>query len=518
MNPNHQTFIKACRTGDLEYLKSNIGFFSEINKRSFNNDYVHEIGSPMYSAITKGNIEVIKLLVEHGADIHKLDNHGYSTASLAIFHNQFEVLKYLIENGVDIKENGKSLLMSACTRKNIEIVKLLVENGSEVNSNPAKDGETPLHVSCSSGYFEIVEYLVSKGASIIAKDMEDFMPIVWASRHGKIKVFEFLLREFRKRIENTKVYQDEMEEIRRNIDYSIHIAAANGNLKIIEFLIREGEDVNKPIEGFTAFQNGAMYGHIELLKLLLANGSKIDEPGGRENETPLHLAARNHILKVITFLIKNGANVNSVDRRLKTPLHVALHEKRYKISEKLLKHGADPNARTDEDKTPLYETIQYGSLRFTSLLIDHGADVNARFRNKVPIFMASQYNNLGLVRLLLEKGANVNEMCGNAEYPIMYAVRYNHYDMIELMLDYGADVSVLRNNEDKVDPYNDPTKIKIRNLIDLISSGWTAENHRHFSRAKRNQIETFFKLHFISWISVIPKPLLFLICKRFSLI
>ena len=52
---------------------------------------------------------------------------------------------------------------------------------------------TPLHYACQEGYLPIVEYLISKGANIEAKDEDDWTPLKLASTCGRFHVAKYLI-------------------------------------------------------------------------------------------------------------------------------------------------------------------------------------------------------------------------------------------------------------------------------------------------------------------------------------
>lgn len=60
--------------------------------------------------------------------------------------------------------SGMAALHEAVLTGNLEVVKLLVKYGADVHQRD-EDGWTPLHMACSDGYPEIARYLLSKGAS-----------------------------------------------------------------------------------------------------------------------------------------------------------------------------------------------------------------------------------------------------------------------------------------------------------------------------------------------------------------
>ena len=74
-----------------------------------------------------------------------------------------------------------SLLHWAVLLKNFELVKLLVENGADVNAI-ASTGETPLHYAVLVRDTEIINYLLQKGANPNIANNKGEMPSDYAKK------------------------------------------------------------------------------------------------------------------------------------------------------------------------------------------------------------------------------------------------------------------------------------------------------------------------------------------------
>jgi ankyrin repeat protein len=127
---NDERLWRAAASGDLEGVKSAIGQGAHV-------DYKGRAGfTPLNAAARQGNLEVVKYLVEHGADIDKSDNNRDKTPLLAAsFKGHFDIVKYLVEKGAKVNAqsiNGFTPLHDAAYVGNFEIVKYLIEHGADV--------------------------------------------------------------------------------------------------------------------------------------------------------------------------------------------------------------------------------------------------------------------------------------------------------------------------------------------------------------------------------------------------
>ncbi|AWI26304.1 ankyrin repeat domain-containing protein [Flavobacterium pallidum] len=59
-------------------------------------------GSPLCLAIAKGDFEVVKKFIEYGASVNETSN-GMTPLMFAARYNQVEILKLLVEKGADLK-------------------------------------------------------------------------------------------------------------------------------------------------------------------------------------------------------------------------------------------------------------------------------------------------------------------------------------------------------------------------------------------------------------------------------
>jgi len=120
-----QSFLILAKYGaDINYRDSH-GNSALINATNANK-YKEEFARPNY--------EIIKYLVDNGAEINVQNDYGYTAILGAILSNELTNLKLLVENGGDIfrlDREGANYLFYA---KNIEIIKYLIKSGLDINS------------------------------------------------------------------------------------------------------------------------------------------------------------------------------------------------------------------------------------------------------------------------------------------------------------------------------------------------------------------------------------------------
>ena len=134
---------------------------------------------------------------------------------------------------------------------------------------------------------------------------------------------------------NVDVYETDKDEVT-----PLYIAAQNGHLNVVKYLVKKGADVNKTTHGNTPFIAAAARGHLDVVKYLVKKGADVNK-AYKDGITPLMIAAQNGHLDVVKYLVKKGADVNKADDNGFTPLYIAADKGYNKIVELFLEKGAN---------------------------------------------------------------------------------------------------------------------------------------------------------------------------------
>jgi ankyrin repeat protein len=175
-------------------------------------------------ASNHGHVQVVKELLEHGADIEVKDSNGWTSLHSAAVEGHSAVVNELLEHGVDIEattNSGSIPLHQACFFGSVAVVIELLGHGADIDANndssngaptsilgkrksrgganiEAKDdnGDTPLHIASWKGHLAIVKALLAVGADILAANIKGQLAIHRAVGTGKSAVVKCLLQHF----------------------------------------------------------------------------------------------------------------------------------------------------------------------------------------------------------------------------------------------------------------------------------------------------------------------------------
>lgn len=130
--PPSVSLHEAAMQGDLEAVRQHIKVGSDLNERDPMSG-----ATPLIIATVFGQIEVLKALIEAGADVNSRNNEGSTSLITAAVFNQIGVSKVLIEAGADvnaINNEGSTPLITAAFLCRTEIVEALLNNGADKNA------------------------------------------------------------------------------------------------------------------------------------------------------------------------------------------------------------------------------------------------------------------------------------------------------------------------------------------------------------------------------------------------
>ena len=127
-------------------------------------DEPDEIPLLFYLIQRHASIEMIKLLIDHGMDIHLVSREGLGVVDIAIKYRRKDVIELAKSLGIDItiskRKSGLTPLMLAASFNDIEMMQFLIENGATLD-NRDKFGMNALDYAKKMGQTKAAKFLES---------------------------------------------------------------------------------------------------------------------------------------------------------------------------------------------------------------------------------------------------------------------------------------------------------------------------------------------------------------------
>lgn len=375
------------------------------------NAVMHHSNNYLMWTTQKGNLPVMKLLLERGSKTDIINSHGQSLLMHAALNGKpdAEIYDLILKNGGNIlndkDEEGRNVMLTAISNlKDISFLKYFVSKGLTLKDTDKK-GNGLFHYAVPGGNINTLKELVAMGVSYAPNSAgENAFSFIGRGRGGRINV--------------------ELLQYLKSLGLDPKVQSPNGQTLV-----------------HTAARVGAEEPFLQFLTENGLNLSQVDKDGN----TPLMLATtRGNAAFVGFWLSKN--DVNAVNKAGQSALTYAVASNSTEVVKLLIEKGAKTNIK-DKDGNDLYFTLissyrkgkgsiqrtteiidllktsgvalpKSGKLLHTALdkddkellakLIELGEDINAKDKDGYTVlhYAGMKSKNLDLLKFLVEKGAS----------------------------------------------------------------------------------------------------------------
>lgn len=161
--------------------------------------------SPLILAVSRWYSDIAELLCRSGADLELKDERSITALACAVIDGKENLVKLLVEHGADVgidaylKSNFEyesenwPLLCVALSKGHSSIAETLVNSGASVHRATAS-GVTPLMLAAERGFHRIVERLIGMGADISALDDSKSSALHYAARSDNFRCARALVQ------------------------------------------------------------------------------------------------------------------------------------------------------------------------------------------------------------------------------------------------------------------------------------------------------------------------------------
>ena len=228
--------------------------------------------TPLLSAAVNKHDEVTNLLLEAGA---KLD--PFAASALG---DTAQVAKFISEDPDIVSSRGPGQATLLNVTRSVEVTELLIENGADIDAEDIH-GSLLDWIRARGDHSELADFLIERGAKI---NTSDIFALCRSGLVGDVTLAIEQNPSLLKSLESSSGLSP------------IHAAAHAGQTKVIESLIKLGADVNLVSReigdspGKSAMHNAAAMGHLEVIERLIEAGASRSIKDTIFDRTPIQWA------------------------------------------------------------------------------------------------------------------------------------------------------------------------------------------------------------------------------------
>eukprot|EP00592_Proboscia_alata_P023081 CAMPEP_0194405442 /NCGR_PEP_ID=MMETSP0176-20130528/3819_1 /TAXON_ID=216777 /ORGANISM="Proboscia alata, Strain PI-D3" /LENGTH=380 /DNA_ID=CAMNT_0039204237 /DNA_START=8 /DNA_END=1150 /DNA_ORIENTATION=+ len=328
-----QILLQRAMEGNLDEIKGLLS--TDVSNKSIEKNETLKIinavdkegNSAVHGAVFGGHVDVVRYLVDLGADIASANNMGCTPFWLACGYNHLSVLKILMENDECMKNclslgnnTGDTPLIAAASRNHVDICRILLsqDEGCGMLRIRNKNGDSVLSVICANGYDgEILDLITSHeikqaingtiGNRIVnMTNVKGLTPLLIGCERNYVDVVKKLLQQ--------SAGVDLSQQIDEAGNTVLAVASFCGCIEMATFLLSsectmfEVEELINITNnaGATPLWLSARTGNAKMAKILLDSGADVGIVDLKEKLTAKGAAEKYKKTKVVKLMEDNG--------------------------------------------------------------------------------------------------------------------------------------------------------------------------------------------------------------------
>lgn len=443
----------ACYTGDLDVVRLLLTHGAPVAQPD------QDGWLAVHAAAMAGHVECLRLLSQEMTALNAAGPNGVTPLHLAAGAGREGAGRFLLDDlvrqGVAIDSvvdsRGWTPLHSAAASNDASLVRLFLERGADARQ-PELQGWTPLHLTAAQigGSGEVARLLLQGGARVEATFGRGYQPLHIAAQNGSESAGTELLDAGASR-----------DATLDNGWTPLHLAVWNNRPAMVRLLVERQAPIELPafndwraIEhtpgssptewtngGWRALHVAAARGYEGLISLLIELGATVDSIND-VGRTPLHVAAAGGHRQAVAVLLAQNADANATDHAGVRPLDISVKDKRFDIARLLVRAGADLEARDSAGRTLLETAVHNGAeAEVTFLLGVMASQTDRRAPQPDLLHAAVERGKREIVAALLDAGADPEAADAFGWRPVHVASQNGYLPILEELAARGANFS-----------------------------------------------------------------------------
>ena len=473
----HPPLVYACMLGDTSIVKLLLQHGADVS--------IHSDETPLTAACKHGHSDVVDILLHNTRSprICQTNMYGMTPLQVAVKYHEGVIARRLIDiyeadpnacTAPDTEFIEVTLMPQGHRLKSLSVVKRQVVSQYITNIVPEQPNwniylepiktenvRTPLIVvAFQSKQYHLVKYFI--------ECIDNYEPV---------ELFKHATLEDICQLEKVPFVQkfimhNQLHPTQINYETVLDAVVKLANTDLMVYFLTHYQVNSGTLE--KAMIQACQHGSQDMVHLLVQHDAclirSIPHDSSNHCQHPLCIAIRNCDVNITVTLHKSGAQLFNIPDS-ETPLHHTLCEYSLKdlcsrqdefsdILPQLLPDCIDQHTLT----SALIAACDAGCTRAARLLVSKGADVNrCDAKGDSPLLAAIEEESSQLVTLLLEAGADPNTANNKHESALYIACRQEHFEIASMLTDSGADT-----NPESCSPLMEACKHNYIDIVELL--------------------------------------------------
>lgn len=256
---NHErSLLEASEAGDVRKARGILretAHCVDLNCRNESDD------TPLIVAARNGHDELVRFLMEEGADIDSTNRSGNDALIVASEHSgNVAVLELLLDAGAVIdrkNEMGRTALIEAASIGDLQNVAVLLQRHPDLDA-VSREEETALTFAIVNEYPDVVKALIEAGAEVNWEDTKGWTPLTYGVYRGNVEIVHLLLDA-----------EADPNHADMNGDTILIHAVRSRNAAVVGEVLKKASNINHSNnDGMTALDHAEQIGMEEISRLL----------------------------------------------------------------------------------------------------------------------------------------------------------------------------------------------------------------------------------------------------------
>ena len=398
----------------------------------------------LHIAALSGHLNLCQALIEkHKFDIHITDNEGWTALHYCVRSGNYELVAYLAEKETDIYQktnSGWSCLHIAAFYGHLNLCKTLIENHNFDIYLTDYDEWTALHYSVRNGSYEFLSYFADMETDIELKSQDISYSLYIATFYGHLNLCKNIVDNF-----NLDVHKPDNDGWA-----TLHYAARNGSYKLVTHFVELGADLDlKTNDGSNCLHISALYGHLDLCKMLIKKHNLDLHISDNYGWTALHYSVRNGSYNLVTCFadMENDVDLKTTDGS--DCLHIAALSGHLHLCKTFVYNCNFDVHMTDNDGwTALHFSARNASYELITFFTHLGSNINLKTNDGSNcLYIAALYGHLNLCKKLIDKqNFDVNMTDNDGWTALHYSARNGNYELLTFFAEIETNIYLKTND------------------------------------------------------------------------